>query len=64
MKRQWLIDKRKSKFRTQAELASVLGVTRQTINNWEKGVNIPNKTQMVKVCEMLKITPKRFYEGE
>ena len=64
MKRIWLIEKRKSKFRTQRELAKLLGVTHQAVNNWEMGHSLPNKTIMPKLCDILKITPKRFYEQE
>jgi DNA-binding XRE family transcriptional regulator len=43
-------------------LAKLLGVTHQAVNNWEMGHSLPNKTIMPKLCDILKITPKRFYE--
>ena len=60
--RTWLIEKRKAKYRTQQELADAMHVTRGTVHNWEAGKNLPNKSQMARLCDLLKVSPKRFYE--
>lgn len=40
---------------SQEELAEKVGVTRQTIRNWENGDYIPNVTELIKLCNVLKI---------
>ena len=38
---------------SQVELANAIGVTDQTVSNWERGVHIPKLTprQMAKLCK-------------
>jgi transcriptional regulator with XRE-family HTH domain len=40
---------------TQREVAAVLGVTDQTVSNWETGHRMPRLTpkQMLKLCQVL-----------
>lgn len=37
---------------TQAQTASEMGVTKETISNWERGVTSPTAPQLMKLCEI------------
>ena len=39
---------------TQQEVAKMLGVSRVTINNWERGKTTPTVIQADKLCEIYK----------
>lgn len=39
---------------TQLEVAKMLGVSRVTINNWERGKTTPTVIQADKLCEIYK----------
>ncbi|WP_231510497.1 helix-turn-helix transcriptional regulator [Fischerella sp. PCC 9605] len=43
---------------TQKQIADAVGVTDQTVSNWERGVHVPRLTlrQTVKLCEITKRT--------
>lgn len=47
---------RKSKNVSQAELGSVLGVTGQTILNWENGIYEPSISQLIKLADYFNVT--------
>ena len=40
---------RKSKGLTQEELALQLGVVRQTISKWEKGLSVPDSEMLIEI---------------
>ena len=42
---------RKSKGLTQEELAVQLGVVRQTISKWEKGLSVPDSEMLIEIAE-------------
>ncbi len=42
---------RKSNGYTQEELASKLGVVRQTVSKWEKGLSVPDSEMLIKIAE-------------
>ena len=44
---------RKSKGLTQEELALQLGVVRQTISKWEKGLSVPDADVLCKIADVL-----------
>ena len=44
---------RKAKKLTQIDLASYLGITNQTVNNWEHGRSIPTLEQAQKLSKIL-----------
>ena len=46
---------------TQAEIADKLGVTRQTIINWEKGITHPNRDEMMQIGEIFDIDFTKFH---
>lgn len=43
---------------TQRELANAIGVTDQTISNWERGVHMPKLTprQMANLCKAARLS--------
>lgn len=43
--------------KTQKELANYLGTTQQTVSRWLTGVNEPNLSTLLKICEFLNETP-------
>lgn len=45
-------DLRKKKSITQAQLANEIGVTRQTIINWEKGLTVPDQDDLEKMSKV------------
>lgn len=46
---------RKSKGLTQEELALQLGVVRQTISKWEKGLSVPDSEMLIEISEQLSV---------
>lgn len=46
---------------TQEEVAKTLGVSKNTIINWEKGKSIPRATQMQKMCEIYNISEEYIF---
>ncbi|MDJ0507973.1 MAG: helix-turn-helix domain-containing protein [Crocosphaera sp.] len=52
---EWLLLRRRSLGLTQKKLASELGVTSQTVSNWETSKAIPTLTigQTKKLCQLL-----------
>lgn len=47
---------RKQKYMSQAELASLLGVTQQAVGKWESGKSSPDPTTVAKLAEILDTT--------
>lgn len=45
--------KRHEKNLTQKELAEIIGVTSQSVSDYERGKTIPNYTNMIKISEIL-----------
>lgn len=51
---QWFLIKRRSRSLTQDDVAAALGVTKQTVSNWERESTIPTLTieQFKKLCQL------------
>ena len=47
---------RKSKGISQEELAIKLGVVRQTVSKWEKGLSVPDSEMLIRLAEELDTT--------
>ena len=47
---------RKQKHMSQAELASILGVTQQAVGKWESGKSSPDPATVAKLAEILDTT--------
>ena len=54
---------RKSKGRSQEELAVKLNVVRQTISKWEQGLSVPDSDMLILISEVLE-TPVSTLLGE
>lgn len=46
---------------TQEEVARSLGISKNTLINWEKGKSIPRATQMQKMCEIYNISEEYIF---
>lgn len=55
---QWFLLKRREQGLTQDDVASALGVSGQTVSNWERGKSIPTLTldQVKILCKILDCT--------
>jgi transcriptional regulator with XRE-family HTH domain len=55
---QWFLLRRREKGLTQDDIATVLGVSGQTVSNWERGRSIPTLTidQTKTLCKILGCT--------
>lgn len=51
---------RKSKNLSQEEIADRLGVSRQAISKWENGQALPETANIMKLCEILEVTPNEL----
>lgn len=55
-----LVSLRKKKGLSQEQLASKLGVSRQSVSKWETGISQPELPNIEKICEVLEITPNEL----
>ena len=46
---------------TQEEVSRSLGISKNTLINWEKGKSIPRATQMQKMCEIYNISEEYIF---
>ena len=49
---------------TQEQLAERMNVTRQTVSNWERGINEPDFAGLCRLAEVLGITLNDFVEND
>ena len=49
-------EQRKLRGLTQVELASATGIPQSTISVWEKGVNVPNVADCIKLADFYGVT--------
>jgi len=59
---QWFLIKRRSRSLTQDDVAAELGITKQTVSNWEREVSTPYLSipQIKKLCKLLDCTLDDF----
>ena len=55
---------RKNKKLTQEGLAEQLNVSANAVSKWERGVNLPDYSNMQVLCEVLGISLNEFFAGE
>lgn len=55
---------RKRKNLTQEQLADRLGITDRAISKWERGLNLPDASLMLELCNILDITVNELLAGE
>ncbi len=51
-----IIEKRKKLNYSQEKLSDILGITRQTLSNWESNITSPDLRQSKKLCEIFEIS--------
>ena len=56
--------KRKELALSQEALGESLGVSRQAVSKWERGVCLPDVSLYMELCEILGITINEFIAGE
>ena len=55
---------RKNKKITQEQLAELLGITDRAISKWERGLNLPDASLMLELCNILDINVNELLTGE
>lgn len=60
----FIADKRKEKSLTQAEVAEKLGITDRAVSKWERGLCLPDSSQMIPLCTLFGITVNELLSGE
>lgn len=55
---------RKEKNLTQEQLSEKLGISNRAISKWERGINLPDASIMIELCEILDITVNELLSGE
>lgn len=55
---------RKLRGLTQRQIAESIGVTDQTVSNWERGLNTPalSPAKMLRLCSLLKVNLAKLAE--
>ena len=49
---------------TQGDIARQLGISYQSVEKWEKGINAPRLPKVYKLAEILRCSPSEFAEFE
>lgn len=57
-------DKRKNKNITQSELAEMLNITDRAVSKWERGICLPDASNMLELCKILDISINDLFSGE
>lgn len=55
---------RKNKKITQEQLGEKLGVSKNAVSKWERGLNLPDASIMQDLCKILDITLNELFSGE
>lgn len=55
---------RKNKSLTQEQLANKLGISDRAISKWERGLNLPDASLMIELCNILGINVNELLTGE
>lgn len=55
---------RKGKGLSQKELGDLLGVSNKSVSKWENGVTIPKTETLVKLAEILGVSPQELLQGK
>lgn len=46
---------------TQGQLAELVGKSKNTISNWERGDNFPDPDTIERLCEIFDVTPNQIF---
>ena len=60
----FISEKRKEKNWTQAQLAEKICVSVNAVSKWERGLNLPDASIMLELCNLLGITVNDLLSGE
>lgn len=60
----FISENRKKQNLTQEELAEKLGVSKNAVSKWERGLNLPDASIMQELCNILKISLNELFTGE
>ena len=60
----FISESRKSKEITQEQLAEKLGVSKNAVSKWERGLNLPDASIMQELCNILEISLNELFAGE
>ncbi len=60
----FISESRKSKEITQEQLAEKLGVSKNAVSKWERGLNLPDASIMQELCDTLGISLNELFAGE
>lgn len=60
----FISESRKSKEITQEQLAEKLGVSKNAVSKWERGLNLPDASIMQELCYTLGISLNELFAGE
>ncbi len=55
---------RKNKGLTQEEMAVRLGVVRQTVSKWEKGLSVPDAEMLIRIADLFETSVSELLDGE
>lgn len=59
-----LLELRKERGLTQAELARLLGVAQQSVAQWEKGKNLPGNVSRIKIYDFFGVSASFLYADD
>lgn len=60
----YISENRKKKGLTQEDLAENLGVSKNAVSKWERGLNLPDASIMLNLCEQIGISLNELFAGE
>ena len=60
----YIFENRKKYKLTQEDLAEKLGVSKNAVSKWERGINMPDVSIMNKLCEILNISLNELFNGD
>ncbi len=60
----FIAENRKGNHLTQEALAFKLGVSKNAVSKWERGLNLPDASIMSELCKILGITLNELFNGE
>lgn len=60
----FISERRKHKNLTQQELANLLNISDRAVSKWERGINLPDASLMLELCNILDINVNELLTGE
>lgn len=60
----FIMMQRKEKGYTQQQLGELIGVSNKSISKWERGINLPDSSLYIPLCNALDISLDEFFSGE